>query len=147
VIDSLRAGDVLIVPELSRLGPSTLEILEMLKLLKERGVRVYAVKGAWKLDDTIESKILSMMFAMFAEIERDLISMRTKEALRARKAAGMKLGRPRGSLGKSKLDPHRPEIEALLKNGSTKVFVARRYGTTRVHLARYLKSRGIEARA
>ena len=70
-----------------------------------------------------------MAFAMAAEIERDLISQRTKEALRARKAAGIKLGRPRGP-GKSKLDPFRPEIEALLANGSTQKFIAQRYHTT-----------------
>ena len=64
---------------------------------------------------------------LFSEIERDLISARTKEALRARKAAGVKLGRPKGP-GKSKLDPHRPEIEALLRNGSTLKFISERYG-------------------
>jgi len=60
---------------------------------------------------------------MAAEIERDLISKRTKEALRVKKAAGMKLGRPKGT-GKSKLDKYKIEIEALLKNGSTQKFIA-----------------------
>jgi len=62
----------------------------------------------------------------YPEIERDLISQRTKEVLRARKAAGMRLGRPKGP-GKSKLDKHRPKIEALLANGSTHKFIANRY--------------------
>ena len=74
---------------------------------------IYAVKGNWQLDQTIQSKIIAMAFAMAAEIERDLISQRTTEALRARKAAGKPLGRPKGP-GKSKLDPFQPEIEALL---------------------------------
>lgn len=67
--------------------------------------------------------------ALFSELERDFISKRTKEALKARKAAGVKLGRPKGP-GRSKLDQFRPEIEALLKSGSSKTFIAKRYGTT-----------------
>ena len=69
-----------------------------------------------------------MAFSIAAEIERDLISKRTKEALRARKASGMRLGRPSGP-GKSKLDKYHDEIVALLNNGSTKSFVAKKYWT------------------
>lgn len=144
VLDSLTKGDRLIVPELSRLGRSMLEIMEILSIARERGISVYALKGDWELNASIQSKVIAMVFAMAAEIERDLISARTKEALAARKAAGVKLGRPKGP-GKSKLDPYRPEIEALLLNGSTKVFVARRYGTTPANLANWLKKNQIEA--
>ena len=84
-----------------------------------------------------------MAFAMAAEIERDLISQRTKEALRAKKAAGVQLGRPRGP-GKSKLDAFRPEIEALLANGSTQKFIAQRYNTTEANLHNWMKKRGIQ---
>jgi DNA invertase Pin-like site-specific DNA recombinase len=70
---------------------------------------------------------MAMVFSITAEIEKDLISSRTKKALRARKAVGIKLGRPKGP-GKSKLDHYGPEIEALLKNGSTKSFITKRYG-------------------
>ena len=70
-----------------------------------------------------------MAFLMAAEIERELISQRTKEALRSRKAAGAKLGRPKGP-GKSKLDKFQPEIEGLLANGATQKFIAERYDTT-----------------
>lgn len=79
---------------------------------------------------------------MAAEIERDLISQRTKEALRVKKAAGVILGRPKGP-GKSKLDPFRPEIEALLANGSTKTFIAERYNTTPANLSNWLKKNNI----
>ena len=79
---------------------------------------------------------------MTAEIEHDLISQRTKEALRARKAKGMKLGRPKGP-GKSKLDKFQPEIEALLANGSTQKFIANRYGTTPANLNNWLKKHGL----
>ncbi|MDE0304961.1 MAG: hypothetical protein OXI87_08770 [Albidovulum sp.] len=79
---------------------------------------------------------------MAAKIERDLISARTTEALRARKAAGLPLGGPKGP-GKSKLDPYRPQIEALLANGSTQKFIANRYSTTPTNLSNWLRKNGI----
>ena len=84
-----------------------------------------------------------MAFSMAAEIERDLISARTKEALRAREASGLPLGRPKGP-GKSKLDPFLPEIEALLANGSTQKFIAKRYNTTLANLSNWMKKNGIK---
>ena len=80
-----------------------LEIMEIILFAIDKEIKMYTVKGKWQLDDTIQSKIMAMVFAMAAEIERDLISQRTKEALRVKKANGMILGRPKGP-GKSKLD-------------------------------------------
>lgn len=142
VLDELQVGDTLVVSELSRLGRSMLECMEILSIASQKGINLYAVKGNWQLDGTIQSKIMAMAFAMAAEIERDLISQRTKEALAARKRAGKKLGRPRGS-GKSKLDKYRPEIEALMANGATQKFIAERYGTTEANLSRWLKKHGL----
>jgi DNA invertase Pin-like site-specific DNA recombinase len=85
-----------------------------------------------------------MAFSMAAEIERDLISQRTTEALRFKKAQGLKLGRPKGP-GKSKLDVFRPEIESLLANGSTQKFIAQRYKTTEANLHNWLKKNGLKA--
>ena len=87
--------------------------MEILSVSLEKGIHVYAVKGNWKLDNSIQSKIIAMAFSMAAEIERDLISSRTTEVLRHRKEQGMKLRRPKRP-GKSKLDQFRPEIKALL---------------------------------
>jgi DNA invertase Pin-like site-specific DNA recombinase len=112
--------------------------MEILSIAAQKGIHLYAVKGDWRLDNSIQSKIMAMVFAMAAEIERDLISLRTKEALAALKKAGKKLGRPCG-IGKSKLDSHRPEIEALLNNGSKQKFIAKRYQTTEANLSRWLK--------
>ena len=145
VLQSLNFGDAIIVSELSRLGRSTLQILEIIKLAKEKGVSVHAVKGGWSLNGTMESKIVLTMLAMVSEIERDLISERTKEALRARKAEGVILGRPKGP-GKSKLDKNREEIIALLKNGSTQRHVAKLYGTTPANLHNWLRKNEIEAK-
>lgn len=137
VIEALQTGDSLIVSELSRLGRSMLECMEILSIASQKQINIYAVKGNWQLDQSIQSKIVAMAFSMAAEIERDLISQRTKEALAAKKQAGMKLGRPRG-VGKSKLDSYRPEIEALLANGSTQKFIANRYHTTEANLSRWI---------
>ena len=143
VIDELNKGDRLIVPEFSRLGRSMLEIMEMLSILKDKEVNVYAVKGDWELNGSLQSKIMAMVFSIASEIERDLISKRTKEALRARKVAGVKLGRPRGA-GKSKLDEFKEEIVALLRNGSSKKFVANRYGSSQVNLYNWIKKNNID---
>lgn len=143
ILEDARAGDNIIVSELSRLGRSMLECMEILSIAAQKGVNVYAVKGNWRLDSSIQSKIIAMAFAMASEIERDLISKRTKEALVAKKASGVRLGRPKG-VGKSKLDQHRPEIEALISNGSTQSFIAKRYNTTEANLHHWLRQRGLE---
>jgi DNA invertase Pin-like site-specific DNA recombinase len=143
ILDAAQPGDHLIVSELSRLGRSMLECMEILSVAAEKGVHIYAVKGNWQLDGSMQSKIMAMVFAMAAEIERDLISQRTKEALAAKKQMGMKLGRPVGS-GRSRLDAHRADIERLLANGSTQKSIAERYHTSEVNLSRWLKKRGIK---
>jgi DNA invertase Pin-like site-specific DNA recombinase len=143
VVESLGEGDWLIIPEFSRLARSTLQILEVLAELKKKGANVYCLKGDQHVNRSIESKVFLTMMALFSEIERDLISARTKEGLKARKAAGVQLGRPRGP-GKSKLDGFRPEIEALLKNGATLTFVSKRYHTTPANLQNWVKKNGVD---
>jgi DNA invertase Pin-like site-specific DNA recombinase len=138
LLDELKPQDVIIVAELSRLGRSMLECMEVLALAMRKEICIYSVKGNWQLNDTIQSKIIALAFSMAAEIERDLISQRTKEALQFKKDQGMKLGRPKGA-GKSKLDAFKPEIESLLANGSTQKFVAHRYKTTEANLHNWLK--------
>jgi DNA invertase Pin-like site-specific DNA recombinase len=137
IINQLSAGDSVLLSEFSRLGRSMLECMEIIAIATQKGIKMYTVKGGWQLDDTIQSKVMAMVFSMVAEIERDLISKRTKEALQTKKASGVKLGRPKGA-GKSKLDKYKVEIEALMKNGSTKKFIANRYGTSESNLFNWL---------
>ena len=146
IIDELDEGDRLIVPELSRLGRSMLEIMEILAVAREKGIHIYDIKGNWELNGSIQSKVMAMVFSIAAEIERDLISSRTKEALQARKAAGVKLGRPIGP-GKSKLDKYREEIIALMKTGSTKTYIARKYGTSLPNFYNWMKKNKISVEA
>lgn len=143
ILDEMQNGDNILLSELSRLGRSMLECMEILSIATQKGINIYAVKGNWQLDRSIQSKIVAMAFSMAAEIERDLISQRTKEALRVKKEAGIKLGRPPGA-GKSKLDKYRPEIEALLANGSSQRFIAKRYETTEANLHNWIKKHRIK---
>jgi DNA invertase Pin-like site-specific DNA recombinase len=92
VLEAAHEGDTLIESELSRLGRSMLECMEILAIAAEKKIRVDSVKGNWQLDGSIQSKIMAMVFSMAAEIERDLISLRTKEALAVKKKAGMSWG-------------------------------------------------------
>lgn len=142
IIDKLGEGDRLIVPELSRLGRSMLEIMEIMSVAKEKGISIYDVKNKWELNNSIQSKVMAMVFSIAAEIERDLIRKRTTEGLRAARAKGMLLGRPKGP-GKSKLDAHREEIVALLKNGSTQVHIAKKYGTSQPNLYNWLRKNNL----
>lgn len=142
ILEESEKNDTIIVSELSRLGRSMLECMEILSIASQKGINIYAIKGNWQLDNSIQSKLIAMCFAMAAEIERDLISKRTKEALMARKVAGKILGRPKG-VGKSKLDQYSMEIEALLNNGSTQKFIAMRYKTTEANLHHWMKQHGV----
>ena len=127
VIDSMVKGDTLIVSELSRIGRNMVEVMSALDQLINKGCKVHAVKGGYRLDQTISSKILSMVLLMAAEIERELISQRTKEALALRKAQGKTLGRPKGSYGVSKLDQYGDDIRKMLSHGVAKAAIARMY--------------------
>ena len=142
VLNDLKEGDNIIVSELSRLGRSMLECMEILSIATEKKIKIYSVKGNWNLDGTIQSKIIAMAFSMASEIERDLLSQRTKEALATLKQKGIKLGRPKG-IGKSRLDEFEPEIIGLLKNGSTQRFVAKRYEVTVQALRNWIFKRKI----
>ncbi len=146
VIDSLGKDDWLIVAELSRLGRSMLEIMEIIGEAKRQEINIHAIKNNWTLNGSIESKILLMVFSMASEIERDLISSRTTEALRVRKAAGVQLGRPKGP-GKSKLDRDQEEIIALLRDGVPKTRVAKKYGTSVVNLYNWISKNRLDIAA
>jgi DNA invertase Pin-like site-specific DNA recombinase len=143
LLEELTEGDTILLSEFSRLGRSMLECMEIISVAVQKGIRMYTVKGGWQLDDTIQSKVMAMVFSMAAEIERDLISKRTRESLGAKKAAGTSLGRPKGP-GKSKLDSYRVEIEALLQSGTTQKFIARHYRVTEATLSNWIKKNKIK---
>jgi len=143
LIDNLQSGDNLIVAELSRLGRSMLEIMELISILLRKGVNVYVVKGNYELKDDIQSKVLTFAFSLAAEIERELISQRTKEALAKRKAEGKKIGRPKGSYS-SKLDEKRQYIEELLSKGVSIASIAKILGVHYHTVRNYVKRRNLK---
>lgn len=144
LIDRLNKADVLVVTELSRLGRSMLEIMEILSVLTKKGVRVCAIKGAYELGDTLQSKVLAFAFSLAAEVERDLISGRTREALARRRAEGKTLGRPKGSLGHSKLYEKHDKIIEMLKYKVAVAAISRIVGCSRTALISYIKTRGLD---
>jgi len=143
LIIQLQKGDNLIVAELSRLGRSMLEIMELLSILLRKGVNVYVVKGNYELKDDIQSKVLTFAFSLASEIERELISQRTKEALAKRKAEGKKLGRPKGSYS-SKLDKKQEYIKELLDKGVSIASIAKILGVHYQTMRNYIKRRNLK---
>ncbi len=139
LLNIMKKGDILIVPELSRLARSVSQILEVIDITKQKEIKLYAIKENFSNDEqSITATVTSTIFALVAQIERDLISLRTKEALQAKKATGTKLGRPKGR-GKSKLDKDKEEILKLIRLKVPKTIIAKQYSTTVANLSRYLK--------
>lgn len=139
LLDSMKSGDILIVPELSRIARSITQILEVIKITKDRGIVLYSLKENFcNNEDSISSTVTSTIFALVAQIERDLISLRTREALQARKVQGVKLGRPKGK-GKSRLDIHKEDILKMLSYGVPKSMIAKQYGTSIGNLYNFIK--------
>ena len=123
----LKSGDTLIASEISRLGRSLYMIMDILNLCMEKGVLILTIKDNFHLGDDIESKVLAFAFSLSAEIERKLISQRTKEALARIRNEGKTLGRPKGSKGKHHvLDEHQDQIHKLLDKGVSVAKIARR---------------------
>jgi len=138
LLDRMTKGDILIVPELSRIARSTIQILEVIQITQDRGITLYSLKENFcNMDNSIASTVTKTIFALVAQIERELISLRTREALHARKIQGVKLGRPHGK-GKSKLDEHTDDIMRLVNLGVPKTLIAKQYGCSVGNLYNFL---------
>ena len=139
LLERMDKGDVLICTELSRLGRNMLMIMGVLNVCSEKGISIHSIKDHFDLTDSINSKIIAFAFALAAEIERSLISQRTKEALAVKKLEGVKLGRPPGS-SKKKVTfcKDYDRILAMKSEGKSISFIAKAYGIHRNTLKRYL---------
>lgn len=143
LMERLKKGDTLIVSELSRLARSVGQIAIIVDTLIKNGVRTVCLKEGLDLNGSkdMQSKVMITMFSLFSEIERDLISERTKEGLRRARAEGKLLGRPKGIPGKSKLDGKEDEIKDMLSKGVTKANIARICGVGATTMSHFIKSR------
>lgn len=143
LLTRLESRDTLVVSELSRMGRSVGEIIMIVDTLVKKQVRLLSIKEGIRLDgrQDLQTKIIITLFGLFADIERELISMRTKEGLMAARAAGKRLGRPRGRLGQSKLSGKEEEIRRLLALDVSKTSIAKITGVDRSTLSHFIRSR------
>jgi DNA invertase Pin-like site-specific DNA recombinase len=140
LLKKMRKEDVLICSELSRLGRNLLMIMGILNECMNRDIQVWTIKDNYRLGRDISSKVLAFAFGLSAEIERNLISQRTKEALARKRAEGVILGRPKGSKSKvKKLTSKELEIKALLDKSVSKSAIARILGVHRLTVSAYIK--------
>src|SRR3954454_10243352 len=143
LLGSLTVGDRLIVSELSRLGRSLGQVIQLVDELVKRKVRFTAIKEGIRFEgkQDLQTKVMIALFGLFAEVERDLISQRTKEGLAAARVKGRLLGRPKGALGKSKLDGKEEEIRTLLEKTVSKASIAKIVGVSRTALHHFIRTR------
>lgn len=143
LLKKLHKGDILISSEISRLGRNLMMIMSILNICMQKEIQVWTIKDNYRLGNDINSKVLAFAFGLSAEIERNLISQRTKEALERKRKEGVVLGRPKGSKSsRTKLSGKGEKIREMLDNGCSKSKVARKMKVSRVTLINFLKAEG-----
>ena len=145
VLKRIKKDDLIICSELSRLGRSLFMIMDILNICLSKEARVWTIKDNYRLGDDIQSKVLAFAFGLSAEIERNLISQRTKEALKRKREEGVVLGRPKGS-GKPehyKLFGKEELIKKLMNENMSKTKIAKKLKVNRLTLGKYIKANNI----
>jgi DNA invertase Pin-like site-specific DNA recombinase len=143
LLEQVQAGDLLLVSELSRLGRSVGQIIQLVDRLLKQRVQLVAIKEHLRLNGAhdLQTKVMITLCGLFAEIERDLIAERTKAGLAAARAQGRLPGRPKGVLGTSKLTGREAEIQHLLTKTVSKASIAKILGVSRSTLHHFIQSR------
>lgn len=142
LLKKMKKGDILICSELSRLGRNLLMIMGVLNECMNRDIQVWTIKDNYRLGSDINSKVLAFAFGLSAEIERNLISQRTKEALARKRAEGVILGRPKGrKSSKTKLTGQEKQIQELLDKKVSYSAIGRILGVHRLTVSNFVKER------
>ena len=145
LLNRMEKGDVLVVTELSRMGRNLMQIMKILHDCMEKDIQVFTIKERYELGNNINSKVLAFAFGLSAEIERNLISQRTKEALARRRAEGVILGRPKGKKSSYlKLTGKEEEIRKLLHKKISYSAIGRILGVHRLTVATFIKLNGLQ---
>lgn len=143
ILEKAGKGDTIIASEISRLGRSTLQVLEIMEMAAQKSVSVHIAKNNMVLDGSMQSTITATILGLAAQIEREFISARTKEALSKRKSDGVILGRPKGQANLLKLDAYHDEITGYLSKGINKRSIAKLIECSPSTLYQWLKRRHI----
>ena len=139
LLEKLQPGDVLLAGEISRLGRSLFMVMRILEHCMNNGVKVYTAKDGYELGDNIQSKVLAFAFGLSAEIEREMISRRTKEALEKKKQEGVILGRPKGrKSGYVKLTGKARDIKSMRDAGMSMTQIAKTLKVDRNTLSAFM---------
>lgn len=140
LIRKMKKGDLLICSEISRLGRNILMIMSVLNECSRKGISILTIKDNFELNDSLNSKIIAFAFALASEIERNLISQRTREALAVRKMSGVKLGRPKGETARvQRCIGQMSNIIEEIEGGRSISSLARAYGVHRNTMAAQIK--------
>jgi DNA invertase Pin-like site-specific DNA recombinase len=146
LLDKGKIGDIVIVAEVSRLGRTILQVLEILEVAAQKGISIHIAKNRMVMDGSMQSTITATILGLVAQIEREFISTRTKEALQKRKNDGVVLGRPKGESDTLKLDAFRDEITGYIKKGINKRAIAKLIECSPSTLYQWLKRRHIHTK-
>lgn len=132
VLDRMQKGDSLILSDISRLGRTLSEVMDIMGRCMEKGIQTYSIKDRYILDKALDLPVMGNVFKLVTEIEHSLMSTRTKEALSHKKSTGGPLGRPKGSAAKqSFLDAHKEEVISMLERGDTVFEICKRFNVSR----------------
>ena len=144
ITQKCKSGDTILVPELSRISRSISQTYEIITECQSKGIELHFLKQNLiiRKENDMTTKVMLSTFSMISEMERDFISLRTKESLQVKKNNGFKLGRPRG-VGKSKLDQYSEEIKSFRTTGSTKTWISEHYGVSTLTLSNWMKKHNI----
>ena len=139
LLNNCNEGDTIITSEISRIGRNIKNIMEFIFICSEKKVNIYMTKTDFKINESIESQLIVFAYSLSAQIERELISSRTKTALQHARDKGITLGRKKGTLGKLKLYKNISDIKFLLENGAKKGYIAKKYNVNNNTVTNFCK--------